>query len=67
VNTGLTDLCVFSLAIDPLTPTTIYAGTQYGGVFKSTNGGDSWTAVSTGLTDLPVSSLATDLPFPTTS
>ena len=35
-----------ALAIDPSTPTTIYAGI-FGAVFKSTNGGTSWTAVTT--------------------
>src|SRR5262249_17496949 len=38
-----------ALAIDPLTPATLYAGTQYDGVFKSTDGGSSWHAVNTGL------------------
>ena len=38
---------VYALAIDPATPTTLYAGT--GGVFKSTNGGGNWSAVNTGL------------------
>ena len=28
-----------SLAIDPTSPSTLYAGTDGGGVFKSTNGG----------------------------
>ena len=43
--------CVYALAIDPLTPTTLYAGTYGGGVFKSTDGGASWSAVNTGLTN----------------
>ena len=34
---------ISALAIDPLTPTTLYAGTP-GGVFKSTDGGASWSA-----------------------
>jgi hypothetical protein len=38
-----------ALAVDPMTPTTLYAGT--GGfddeaVFKSTNGGISWSRVA---------------------
>ena len=33
---------VASLAIDPTTPTTLYAGTPIG-VFKSTNGGITWS------------------------
>jgi hypothetical protein len=38
VNSGLTYTYILSLAIDPLTPQTIYAVTN-GGVFKSTDGG----------------------------
>lgn len=45
---------VLSLAIDPATTQTVYAGTwnktsASGSVFKSTNGGSSWSAVKTGL------------------
>jgi photosystem II stability/assembly factor-like uncharacterized protein len=36
VNTGLTNLYVNALAIDPTNPNTLYAGTNGGGVFKST-------------------------------
>src|SRR2546422_10969582 len=50
VNTGLSAASVLALAIDPATPTTLYAGTEAGG-FKSTNGGGSWTAVNSGLPD----------------
>jgi hypothetical protein len=55
-----------ALAIDPATPTTLYAGTEYGGVFKSTNGGGNWGAFNTGLTATPVWALATDPQTPTT-
>src|SRR5438876_11293942 len=41
-----------ALAIDPQTPTTLYAGTSGHGVFKSTDGGGNWSAVNTGLTTL---------------
>ena len=44
-----------ALAIDPVTPATLYAGTDSNGVFKSTNGGASWSAVNTGLTVKTVS------------
>jgi len=37
---------VTALAINPVTPSTLYAGTD-GGVFKSTDGGTSWRAVNT--------------------
>ena len=47
-----------ALAIDPATPATLYAGTFGGGVFKSTNGGGSWTAINTGLTSNFANALA---------
>src|SRR6185369_14058661 len=41
---------VRSIAIDPATPTTIYAGTVGdGGLFKSTNGGSNWTLMNSGM------------------
>jgi hypothetical protein len=36
-----------ALAIDPITPSTLYAGTD-AGVYKSTDGGGSWTVMNTG-------------------
>jgi hypothetical protein len=75
VNNRLTDsngntLKVFSLAIDPTNSQNVYARATNGegtvaGVFKSTNGGSSWSAVNNGLTDsngfvLSVTSLAID-------
>ena len=66
VNTGLTDTCVFTLAIDPETPTTLYVGTQYDGVFKSTNGGGDWVAFNTGLPNTNVRALAIDPATPAT-
>jgi hypothetical protein len=67
VNTGLTeDLDVGTFAIDPLTPTTLYAGTYGSGVFKSTDSGGSWSAVNTGLGNLDVRALAIDPVTPST-
>src|SRR5258708_30852181 len=58
---------VRAFAIDPLTPTTLYAGTLGGGVFKSANGGGSWDAINTGLmTNTDVAALAIDPLTPTT-
>src|SRR2546428_1938183 len=37
------------LAIDPKAPESLYAGTEDGGIFKSTNGGGSWKALNLGL------------------
>jgi hypothetical protein len=68
VNTGLpnTGTGVLALAIDPRTPSTLYAGTWGGGVFKSTNSGGNWNAVNTGLTNPSVHTLAIDPQTPMT-
>lgn len=44
-------LTVLNLVADPVTPRTIYAGTN-NGVYRSTDGGDNWTSASTGLPSL---------------
>jgi len=49
-----------AIAIDPTTPTTLYVGTDGGGVFKSTDGGSTWVPINSGLTDLKVTALAID-------
>ena len=49
---------IYALALDPAAPTTLYAGTGGGGVFKSTNGGAGWSAANTGLTNTNVLALA---------
>lgn len=73
-NQGLTFLAVNALAIDPKRPSTIYAGTGFllgppaptvgveGGIFKSTDGGASWTATAFNerSSDIFVASLAID-------
>jgi photosystem II stability/assembly factor-like uncharacterized protein len=60
VNTGLTNTNIRALAIDPVTPTTLYAGSWGDGVFKSTNGGGNWSAINTGLTNTDAIALAID-------
>ncbi len=49
-NSGLTDRDIQSLAIHPITPTILMAGTNDGDLFYTTDGGDSWIW-STQLTD----------------
>ncbi|HTO12128.1 MAG TPA: hypothetical protein VMQ51_11190, partial [Candidatus Binatia bacterium] len=50
-----------AIVVDPGTPTTMYAGGVAGGVWKTTNGGGTWTALTdTLLPNLAVSSLAMD-------
>ena len=56
-----------ALAIAPNTPTTIYAGSYVNGVFKSTDGGEHWTAINTGgLTGTEVYALAIESHTPAT-
>src|SRR5262245_29524082 len=50
---GPAGVFVAALALDPLTPTTLYVGT-HGRVFKSTDGGSSWNAFTTGLRNAPI-------------
>ena len=67
-NAGLPTDNVLALAIDPTTPSTLYAGTDTG-VFKSTDGAQSWTAANGGLDGAPqivVNALAIDPASPTT-
>jgi hypothetical protein len=45
INNGLTNLAVAALAIDPVNPDRIFAGTIGGGFFKSTDGGARWSNV----------------------
>jgi photosystem II stability/assembly factor-like uncharacterized protein len=44
-NTGLASAVVF----DPNAPTTMFAGTNHSGLFKSTNGGTTWSNVTDAL------------------
>jgi len=69
LKTGLpgddTSVYVLCLAIDSQAPNVLYAGTGgwvgHGqGVFKSTDGGDSWTASNRGMLDYRISALAVD-------
>jgi photosystem II stability/assembly factor-like uncharacterized protein len=55
-----------ALAIDPSALATLYAGTYENGVFKSTDGGATWSPANTGLTDSFVLSLAIDPVTPAT-
>jgi len=66
MNNGLFGGLVYALAANPVDPTTVYAGTWGGGVFKSLDGGVNWSAVNTGLTDQRVRVLSIDPLNPTT-
>ena len=57
---GMYGGCIYALAVSPnyADDHTLFAATWGDGVFKSTDGGASWFAVSYGLTDLTVKALA---------
>jgi hypothetical protein len=46
VSAGLTDARVHAIAVDPSSASTVYLGTRSAGVFKSANGGASWSPTS---------------------
>lgn len=49
---------VEAIVLDPRDPATVYAATNWSGVFKSTDGGQSWTAINSGLANSMVYALA---------
>lgn len=49
---------IYGLAIDPVTPTTVYCATHTQGVWKTTDGGELWKLSSTGLSDYSTRALA---------
>ena len=48
------------VCVDPSNPNTIYFGAPAGGIWKSTNAGDSWTPLSDYLPQIGVSGIAVD-------
>jgi photosystem II stability/assembly factor-like uncharacterized protein len=48
---GVEEVSVMSVAVDPNDPDVVWAGTEPSALFRSTDGGDSWTQVGA-LTDL---------------
>ncbi len=44
-SNGISNATLLGLAIDPVDPATLYAGRFGRGMYKSTNGADSWTVV----------------------
>ncbi len=53
INTGLPDVPVNALAVDPLQPLRLFVGTDIG-VFVSADGGTSWAPFGTGLPNVAV-------------
>jgi hypothetical protein len=62
---------ITAIAVDPVTPTNVFAGTAGitstgGGIFRSTDGGTTWSPSSSGLTNLNIRALAINPSTPTT-
>jgi photosystem II stability/assembly factor-like uncharacterized protein len=57
-SAGLAGSDVRALSVVPGSPRAVYAGTESGGVFKTTNGGDTWLAVGAGLPGAGIAALS---------
>ncbi len=63
ISKGMTHSRVISLAVDPLLPANVYAGTKGDAVFKSFSGGQQWRSMSTGLGGVTITSVVHELKF----
>jgi photosystem II stability/assembly factor-like uncharacterized protein len=54
---GPDDGRVNAIAVDPSIPTTVYAGTDGGGFFKSLDAGDTWSPIDVGIPDVASSTI----------
>ena len=63
MSRGMTHSRVIALAIDPLFPPNILAGTKGDAVFKSYDGGQRWVSQRAGLDDVTISSVVHQLVF----
>ena len=60
---GMSHSRVISMAIDPVYPATIYAGTKGDAVYKSYDGGQRWVSLRAGLDDVTISSVVNQFIF----
>jgi photosystem II stability/assembly factor-like uncharacterized protein len=63
MSAGMTHSRVIALAIDPLFPANIVAGTKGDAVYKSYDGGQRWVSRRTGLDDVTISSVVHQLVY----
>ena len=63
MSTSMTHSRVIALAIDPLFPANILAGTKGDAVYKSYDGGQRWVSRRTGLHEVTISSVVHELVF----
>jgi photosystem II stability/assembly factor-like uncharacterized protein len=63
ISRGMTYSRVIAMAIDPVYPATVYAGTKGDAVFKSYDGGQRWVSQRTGLEDVTITSVVNQFLF----
>ncbi|MCS6897336.1 MAG: hypothetical protein NZM29_05125, partial [Nitrospira sp.] len=63
LSQGMSHSRVISLAIDPIYPATVYAGTKGDAVYKSYDGGQRWISMRRGLDDATITSVVNQLLF----
>ena len=63
ISQGMTHSRVIALAIDPLLPANIYAGTKGDAIYKSYAGGQGWASKRTGLDGITITSVVHELVF----
>jgi photosystem II stability/assembly factor-like uncharacterized protein len=65
INTGLINRFARVVAVDPGTPTRVYAGTSGNGLFKSVDAGETWAQSDVGLTSSDITAVLVDPVTPT--
>lgn len=63
LSKGMSHSRVISMAIDPMYPATVYAGTKGDAVFKSHDGGQRWMSMRSGLDDATITSVVNQFVF----
>ena len=63
LSQGMSHSRVISMALDPIYPATVYAGTKGDAVFKSHDGGQRWISMRSGLDDATISSVVNQFLF----
>lgn len=63
LSQGMSHSRVIAMAVDPVYPATIYAGTKGDAVYKSHDGGQRWTSMRSGLDDATISSVVNQFVF----
>jgi photosystem II stability/assembly factor-like uncharacterized protein len=66
IQSTLSGSDVQAIVVDPRTHTTVYAGTYGGGIYKTIDGGQSWTAINSGLTEPAIYAISLDPTAPST-